>query len=397
MRILYFYQYFSTPKGSWGTRVYEFAKNWVAAGHEVTVVTSVYYKSDLKTERVLDERIIDGIRVKIINLAIDNRHSFYRRVFSFLAFSLISVWYALTLPADVVVASSGPITVGLPGLVARYLRGRRLVFEVRDLWPQGVVELGVLKNGLVKWLAYRFEALCYSAASLIVALSPGMQRDIERRFKYDKVISVPNSANLALFATQADGSKLPEVFNKRKVAIYTGNIGEVNNSKLLLETAIELQKRGETQITLLLVGDGQQKEELRRRAVELGLSNFQILGLVPKEELVAMLQHSVASLITYRPAPILETSSPNKLFESLAAGVPVLNTLKGWTREMIEEHQCGFGVEYDDPRALADRLQQLAHDPQLVRDMGERARVLARSFDKDLLAARMLDAIEKCR
>lgn len=376
--------------------MYEFAKNWVALGHKVTVVTSVYYKSDLKTERILDEQIIDGIRVKIINLAIDNRHSFYRRVLSFLAFSFLSTWYALTLPADVVIASSGPVTVGLPGLVAHFLRGRRLVFEVRDLWPQGAVELGVLKNSLIKWLAYRFEALCYRAASLIVVLSPGMKQDIERRFGYDKIVVVPNSANLELFSTPVNSSSLPALFRDQKVAIYTGNIGEVNNSQLLFETAVELHKRGNKCITLLLVGDGQQKDELKRRASELGLANFQILGLVPKEGLVAMLQHSIASLITYRPEPILETSSPNKLFESLAVGVPVLQTLKGWIGELIEQHQCGFNIEHDDPVALADRLEQLASNPELVKVMGERGRRLARAeFDKDLLSQRMLAAIEQ--
>jgi len=115
MKIVYFYQYFSTPKGSWGTRVYEFAKEWVKEGHEVTVVTSVYSKSDIKAEKLIEDQYFEGIHVKIINVTIDNKQPFLKRIWSFIQYSLLSSYYALTLPADIVIASSGPITVGLPG------------------------------------------------------------------------------------------------------------------------------------------------------------------------------------------------------------------------------------------------------------------------------------------
>jgi hypothetical protein len=139
LKILYFYQYFSTPKGAWGTRVYDFAKNWVAEGHEVTVVSAIYSKSDLSASRIVESQLHDGIQVKVINVRIDNKQSFGKRIWSFIVYMLYSSWYALRLPADVVVASSGPITVGFPGLIARIFRGKKLVFEVRDLWPAGAI------------------------------------------------------------------------------------------------------------------------------------------------------------------------------------------------------------------------------------------------------------------
>src|SRR5690606_34513983 len=174
MRILYFYQYFGTSKGSWGTRVYEFARNWVREGHDVTVVTAIYSKSDLKANDLLETQFHEGIRVKVINVLIDNKKSIPQRVFDFLKYTFFSTWYALTLPADVVIASSGPITVGFPGLVARYLRSRKLVFEVRDLWPSGAVELGIIRNPFIIKLSYWFERRCYAAARHIITLSPGM-------------------------------------------------------------------------------------------------------------------------------------------------------------------------------------------------------------------------------
>ena len=186
MKILYFYQYFSTSEGAWGTRVYEFARNWVKEGHTVTVVTSVYSKSNLKTNRLVSRQMIEGIEVIIINVLIDNRQSVAKRILSFLQYAVISSWYALTLKADVVIASSGPITVGIPGLVAHWFRGRKLVFEARDLWPEGAIRMGILKNKALISLSYRFEKVCYQSSRAVIGLSPGIQQDIQRRFPSSK-------------------------------------------------------------------------------------------------------------------------------------------------------------------------------------------------------------------
>ena len=138
LKILIFYQFFSTPKGSWGTRIYEFSKQWAEKGHEIIVVTSVFSKSDLKATRLIENQVHDKINVKVINVKVDNRHSFLRRVFSFVYYAIMSCWFALTIKADVVIASSGPITVGLPGLISKAL-GRIFVLEVRDLCPEAPI------------------------------------------------------------------------------------------------------------------------------------------------------------------------------------------------------------------------------------------------------------------
>jgi hypothetical protein len=136
-RVLVFYQYYSTPRGAWGTRYYEFSRRWVAAGHAVTIVSSIYDKSDLEPTGFVTHRTIAGAQVIAINLRLSNKHGMAHRIWTFIAYSLLSSWYALTLPADVVVASSGPISIGVPGLIARWIRGKPLIFEVRDLWPEG--------------------------------------------------------------------------------------------------------------------------------------------------------------------------------------------------------------------------------------------------------------------
>ncbi len=394
MKIVYFYQYFSTPKGSWGTRVYDFASEWVKQGHEVTVVTSVYAKSDLKANAFLDTQVMEGITLKIINVSIDNRQSFLKRIWSFLLYAICSCWYAVTLPADMVIASSGPITVGLPGLIARYVRGRTLVFETRDLWPEGAIELGILKNKTIIKLAYWFEKKCYKASKLIVSLSTGMKQYIEAHHQHPNVIAVTNAANIPLFSTpvpfNGKGVLLPQHY-----AIYTGNIGEVNNSKWLLDAAFYLKQKGREDIKMVLVGEGQQREMLEAEAKLKGISNFIRWGLMPKQDLVGLVQNALVSLVPLKGTPVLDTSSPNKFFESLAAGVPVIQNTNGWMKDFLTEHQVGYTLPPDEPEQLADLLIHLKGSPDKVKQMGSRAsQIAAQEFDKTYLANKMLKALE---
>jgi len=393
VKILYFYQYFTTPKGSYGTRVYEFTKRWVEKGHQVTVITGVYAKSDIRAQKFIENQDYEGINVKVINVTIDNKMPVLRRIWSFIQYMSVSCWFAATLKADVVIASSGPITVGFPGLVAHYIRGRKFVFEVRDLWPEVAVELGIIKNKLLIRLAYWFEKRCYKAASHIITLSPGMEADIERRFGKMSITSVTNSANIQLFGTEIQNPDLKGLL-PLQYAIYNGNIGEVNNSEWLFNTAKLLGRQSRSDLKIVLAGDGQQKAVLEKRAIDEGVSNFVLLGLMPKNQLVGLIQNALVSTVPLKGAKILDTSSPNKFFESLAAGVPVVQNTNGWMKDYLEVNRVGYTLDPDDPVALSDLLIQLADNPALAREMGDRAKVLAaRDFDKDILADKMLDAL----
>lgn len=393
MKIVYFYQYFSTPKGSWGTRVYEFAREWVKAGHEVTVVSSVYSKSDLKAEKLIEDQYFEGIHVKVINVKIDNKQGFLKRIWSFVQYSLLSCYYALTLKADIVVASSGPITVGIPGLLAKYIRGRKLIFEARDLWPEGAIELGIIKNSLIKKIAYWFEKRCYKASSYIVTLSPGMTQNIKKRFGISNVDDVTNAANITLFSTPATFTS--DVLTPGSYAIYTGNIGEVNNSYWLYRAAKILKERKRDDVSVLLIGDGQQRDELVSLAEKEGADNFIVLGLMPKNNLVAYIQNSFASLVPLKGTPVLDTSSPNKFFESLAAGIPVIQNTGGWMKDFVAEHNVGFTLDPNNAEELADMLVWMKDNPEKLLPLRENARTTAEKyFDKDYLANKMLNIFE---
>lgn len=391
MRILYFYQYFSTSEGAWGTRVYEFAKRWAEQGHEVTVVTSIYAKSDLTSAHLVENQIIEGIRVKVINVVIDNRQRVFRRMITFLQYAFISSWFALTLKADVVIASSGPITVGIPGLIAKWVRRRKLIFEARDLWPEGAIRMGLLKGRWMIKLAYAFEKLCYRNSSVIIGLSPGIRDDIKKRFPMCVVESVTNAANISLFST-------PVKFNGvvcASYALYFGNIGQVNHSEYLLDAAQILITKGRGDIQLLLIGEGQLKDQLKARVQKEKILNVTFLDLMPKTALIGYVQHALASVIPLKPLPVFDTSSPNKLFESMAAGVPVIQTTQGWIKDFIEQHQVGLTVDGNNPQELADQLILLKDNPDMRNEMGRRSRAVAiQYFDKDYLAAKMLDILK---
>jgi glycosyltransferase involved in cell wall biosynthesis len=394
LKILYFYQYFSTSNGSWGTRVHEFTREWVKEGHEVTVVTSIYSKSDLKAKHFLELQKIDGVNVKVINVLVDNKQPIWKRIYTFLVYAFFSSWYALTLKADVVIASSGPITVGFPGLLAKYVRRWTMVFEVRDLWPDGAIELGLLKNEVLQKFAYWFEKKCYKAADLIVTLSPGMRDEIIQKHNHQNVISITNSANIELFSTLQEFPLEISSFKKKKYALYTGNIGMVNNVEWMFEAAKILGEMGRNDIHIVWIGDGQLKEKLAKRKELERVENLILMELMQKHKLVPIVQNAMVCLAPLKDTPVLNTSSPNKFFESLAAGVAVVQTTNGWMKDFVAQHNVGFTVDPNNALEFANLLIEIDSNSKLQDEMGQRAMAIAKlEFDKTILSKRMLDRI----
>jgi glycosyltransferase involved in cell wall biosynthesis len=390
MRILYFYQYFTVPNGSYSTRAYEFARRWAKAGDSVTLVTSVYDKSGLKPRRFIERYDIEGIDVRMVNIRLSNKHGVAFRLATFAAYALLACWYALTRPADVVLASSGPLTVGLPGLVARYLRRRPFVFEVRDLWPEGAIQLGILRDPVGIALARWFEGLCYRSATRVVALSEGIARWIQETHPRQPVEVVPNASDNELFGRNLQPSELPEWTKEKRLVVYTGTLGLIDDCSQVLEVARVFQERGIRDVEFVLIGDGKERPLLERKAQELELKNTRLLGLMPKEKLVHWLQAAVCSLFVVKDVPFLTTASPNKIFDAFAAGVPIVQATDGWIQELLEREHCGLNVPANDPDAMADAVLRLVREEPLREELARNARRVARDlFDRSLLAGKM--------
>ena len=390
MKILYFYQYFTTPKGAWSTRAYEFARRWVEAGDEVAVVTSVYYKSDLQPEGFLTRRKVDGIDVRVINIRISNRQSVLRQSWTFLQYAAVSCWFALTLPADVVLASSGPITVALPGLAARRLRRRPMVFEVRDLWPEGAIQLGILRNRFLIRLLRRFEGFCYRSASAVVTLSPGSRDWIGSRWPGLRLHVVTNASDNDLAEARSSGCNLPAWAKDRPLAVYAGAMGPTHSCIQLLDIASHLEGDLGSPVELIAIGTGIDHDRLAEGIRQRDLKRFHLLGQLSREEVFGWLSQAACVLSVTNPNPFLDMSSPNKLFDAFAVGRPVVQDTQGWMKELLEREQCGLTVARGDARAMAGAIARLARDAELRERLAVNARRVGREqFDRGLLAARM--------
>jgi glycosyltransferase involved in cell wall biosynthesis len=393
MRLLYFYQYFTIPKGTYSTRIYEYSRRWVRAGDSVTIVTGVYDKSGLTPDAFITKLQIEGVDVRLINIGIANKHGFVKRIATALAYAVLSCWYALTLPADVVISSSGPLSVAIPGLLARYIRRLPFVFEVRDLWLEGSVQLGVLRNPLVIRSAKLFEKFCCHAATEVVALSEGMAEWLKREHGISRVEVIPNGSDNQLFGVEG-GAALPSWVSGKRMVVYAGTLGLIDDCSQILDMAAVLERWREDDIEVVIIGSGKERLQLEQRAKDLGLGNVRFLGEIPKVDLVPWLRKAACALFVCKNVPFLDTASPNKLFDAFAAGTPVVQTSQGWIKGVIEREHCGINVAAGDPEALARGVVQVVHDDKLRDTLAVNARRVAKSlFDRDLLASKMHEVV----
>jgi glycosyltransferase involved in cell wall biosynthesis len=373
------------------------ARALVGRGHEVTVVCGSFgygAQTGLSSEFRHGKRtgLVEGIRVVEFALPYSNSSSFARRAWVFLVFALRSVVLACTQPCDVVFATSTPLTAAVPGIAARWLRGRRFVFEVRDLWPELPKAMGVINNPLLLRSMRLLELIAYRSCDLGIALAPGIAEGIEASSPNLEVVTIPNGCDLELFANVDPLSKF-----EKFTATYCGTHGNANGLSALLDAAAELKSRGCSDIRLLLVGDGSEKNKLRERVVSESLGDLvEFVDPVSKAEVASLLKRSHAGLQVLRNVPAFYNgTSPNKFFDYLAAGLPVIINYPGWLAEAVDSSSSGLSISPGDADSLADALELLARDPQLRSEMGVAALGLGLSqFDRSTLATRFVDAIE---
>lgn len=403
MRILYFHQHFSTPRGASGIRSYMMARRLVQRGHQVTMVCGSPERADTGLRgpfrRGMRTGIVDGIEVIEFDLQYSNADSFLKRTVTFLRFALRSIGLALTRKYDLVFATSTPLTAGIPGIFARWLRRKPFVFEVRDLWPELPREMGVITNRVVLGLMSLLEWVSYRSAHRLIGLSPGIVAGIERRgVDPERIAMIPNGCDLDIFGTE-DGREpwRPEgVADTDLMAIFTGAHGIANGLDAILDAVAELKRRGRKDIKLVLVGNGRLKPALQQRAATEQLDNVIFHPPVTKHRLAGLMAAADLGLQILANVPAFYYgTSPNKFFDYIAAGLPVLNNYPGWLADMIQKHECGFAVPPDDPVAFADALERAAGDRAALEQMGLRARALAASqFDRDKLAAQFAEWLE---
>jgi glycosyltransferase involved in cell wall biosynthesis len=344
------------------------------------------------------EYTVDGISVIEKVLPYSNHDGFFRRSVTFVRYAYFGVKLALTRDYDLLFATSTPLTAGIPGIFASIFRRKPFVFEVRDLWPELPREMGVIRNPVLLFILDVLESISYQTSTACIALSPGIAEGIRNKVPTEHPVAViSNASDLDLFNKSVDKSQIfPELPKGSLVCVFTGAHGLANGLDAAIDAASVLKSRHEGRIYFVFVGDGREKPRLEQRAKDLDLTNCIFMDLMPKERLAELLAASDVGmqLLANIPAFYYGTS-PNKFFDYLASGLPIVNNYPGWLADLIEKHCCGIGIPPEDPEAFADAMVAMRDDPEGRKIMGRNARRLAeRSFSRDELGIKFCEFLE---
>jgi glycosyltransferase involved in cell wall biosynthesis len=404
MHIAYIHQYFTTRKQRGGTRSYEMARRLVESGHRVSMVagTSETIGVGGRTGEVIREDV-DGIEVHRIIEPYSNAMGFARRWRAFLRFSRRAVRLIGKLDdVDLVFATSTPLPVGPAGRRAAKRCGCPLVFEVRDLWPELPIAMGLVKWAPLRWYMRRMEVTTYRAAERVVALAPGIADGVaETGYPRERIAVIPNCSDVDLFQPAEGNAEVDadERFGRPgefRLA-FTGAHGLANGLDAVLDAAAVLKGRGVQGVRFCFIGGGGKKPALVERARREGLEGLvSWVDPIPKLELARVLpQMDVGMMILKNVPAFYRGTSPNKFFDYVACGLPVLNNYPGWLADYIRDNECGVVVPPDDPEAFADAVLWLRDHRDALPAMGRRARKLAETeFSRDRLAGEFVKVLE---
>ncbi len=355
MNIIYLHQHFACNKGVSGVRSYEFSKRFIQEGHKVELISGYYnyigLNLDLKKHK---KKIIniDGINLHLLPVFYAQKMSYFRRVLSFAKFSFLSTKEAMSCRnPDIIFASSTPLTISIPAMIASKYHKIPFIFEVRDLWPDIPIKLGIIKNkGIIKLLFF-LEKLVYRRAQHIIALSPAMkEKIITKGINPDKISIISNSSDINLFRVPKEvgqnwRNSHPEIGNK-SLLVYAGAFGYINGLDYVIKLA-EYAKNIYPELLFLLIGDGSEKEKIIKLAQERKVLNYNLFikDPVPREKLPEILSASTVVSSFVLNYPILFDNSANKLFDGFAAGKPIVINYSGWQANLLEE--TGAGIVLD--------------------------------------------------
>jgi glycosyltransferase involved in cell wall biosynthesis len=385
MKILYIHQYFNTYADGGSSRSYYLAKALVESGHTVEIITS-------HPGKVYKKTTVEEITVHYLPVHYDNHLGFGGRIYAFIKFVLKAYQLASTIRhVDLCYATSTPLTVGIIACLLKKWHRIPFYFEVRDLWPQAPVEMGVVRNFFLKKALFALEKFIYVHSSKVIALSPGIRQAIIAKIgDASKVHLVPNMADCEFFDTEEPevilASKPAGIRNTFTIA-YFGAVGRVNHLDSFIEVARFFQQRNLSAVQFLIIGKGNQWEHIKNLALHYGLSNVSFVPHASKYELREILSHVDAVYISFAQLPVLETSSPNKFFDSLAAGKLCIVNTKGWIKACIEEAGCGFFADPEEPEQVYKKLLPYMASKRKLREAKNAARLLAQNqFSREKLS-----------
>ncbi len=392
MRIVYLHQYFVTPEMTGGTRSYEMAVRLARAGHDVHVITSEQgSEASGRAWRVSDEQ---GITVHWTPVPYSNYMGSGQRVRAFLQFAARASSRATRLGGDVFFATSTPLTIAVPALVASTARRRPFVFEVRDLWPAVPIAIGALSNPLAIRLARALERLTYRRAAHVVTLAPGMREEIlAGGVPPEKVSVIPNGCDRPREGVDTAAVRATHPWlGERPLVLFAGTLGRVNDVGYLAHLAAATRER-DPEVRFVVIGDGADRPRVEGLARSLRVldETFFMLGELPKPQVSPWLQAADLSYALFAgPRIVWKDAVQNKFFDAVAAGKPVAMNFHGWQTDLALQAGIGLVTDPFDHALAATQLVEALRDSEWIAGVPERAGRLARGrFSRDALATEL--------
>lgn len=381
MNILYIHQYFQVNSG--GTRSFEFSKYLAEEGNKVTVLTG--NKVDINQH--------NGIDIISTNTEYKQGYSFLRRVYAFLHFMIKSILLGIKKKdTDIIFVTSTPLTIGITGLLVSKILKKKYVFEVRDVWPDIPIQLGFIKNKFLIKMLSKLELLIYKHAAHIIVLSTGMRENlIGKGVPSEKISVITNLANNRLMEEiDVDKERILKQYPFLKdkfVCIHSGTMGFVNGLEHILDIANDYR---DEDIVYLLIGEGKEKENLKKIKESYNIDNVYILDQMPKTEVLELVKFSDVGIMSVSDYAILQDNSANKFFDYLAAGKPIILNYLGWQNEVLRKGNAGKGFRYQDKKEYYSYLKELKENVDLYEKTSENAKALAeKEYDSIKLSKKL--------
>ncbi|RPI96886.1 MAG: glycosyltransferase WbuB [Chloroflexi bacterium] len=402
MKILLINQSFVPPDEPGHTRHFEMAQYFHRCGHEMVIVASdSNYQTGLRTvERkgLYVEQVIEGIRVLRAYSAQTLHRSYFWRAVSFFSFMFSSVWAALQVQdADLIMGTTPPIFQSVSAWFVAFVRRKPFLLEVRDLWPEFAISMGVIKNPVVIALAHWLEKFLYARASHILVNSPAYKEYLVAKGVPDeKITFIAYGTDISMFNPNVDGSSIREKLGLKDkfMVLYAGAMGQAHDLYTVLRAAKRLND--DAHIQFVFFGAGKERANLEAEAGRLELRNVLFAGICPKKEMPAVIASADVCLAILQNLEMFRTTYPNKVFDYMASARPTVLVIDGVVREVIEASNGGAFVEPGNDELLAKTILELSKDPQQVKQLGENARAyLVKNLDRRDKLAETLQLLER--
>ena len=381
VNVLILHQHFNTPATGGAIRSYYLATGLAAKGVRVTVITA-------HNEKTYRRETVENIDVHYLPIAYNNRFGFFARSQSFLKYVTGAVKLARQFQdVDYCYAISVPLTVGLAAMWIKMRYKIPYLFEVGDLWPEAPIQLGFINNFVFAQSLYALERRIYKSAQAMVALSPAIKSAIEKKVPGKTVHLIPNMADCDFYNPEPKDSSLENRYGVagKLVVSYIGAIGVANGLDSFLE-CVNTSRKAQLPVHFFMCGDGAELDRLKGYAQTLGLKNLTFLDFRNRDGVKELLNITDAVFVSFKPVPVLETGSPNKYFDGLAAGKLIVINFGGWIKKEIEENQCGFYYNPQQPTEFVKKLSGYLYEGDLL----ARAQAASRKLGEDRYSRKIL-------